>query len=348
MRILQIITLSELGGAQSVIANLSNRLVDNNEVIVAAGEGDGKLYDMLDNRIVKEHIPSLVRKISPVNELKTIMEMRRLYRKFHPDIIHLHSSKAGLLGRIAFPKSKTVYTVHGFDSIRTAFRKFLPLEKALQYKCSAIVGVSKYDENNLRAEGIKRNVSCIYNGISEPEKLTTDPFATYRQKYKGIILTIARLSPQKKWDMFVEIASKMPDYAFLWIGNQHEYTESHSSNCFFLGNMSNAGSYIEYADLFWLPSNYEGLPIVILEAFANGCPVVASKVGGIPEILDGKNGFAVENDSEMMTDRISYLMENDEIRHKMGEEARKRYDENFNIDKMTEGYLKIYKNLLRN
>jgi glycosyltransferase involved in cell wall biosynthesis len=165
MRIFQIVTLSELGGAQVVAAHLSNALAENHEVTVFAGEGDGKLFGLLDKRVNYFKIVSLVKNISPLNDIKTLFFFFMLYRRYKPDIIHLHSSKAGVLGRLAFPGNRVVYTVHGFDSIRMAYRKFLPLERCLQTRCKAIVAVCHYDEDNLKAEGITRNVSCIYNGL---------------------------------------------------------------------------------------------------------------------------------------------------------------------------------------
>ncbi|GHU72229.1 hypothetical protein FACS189450_09630 [Spirochaetia bacterium] len=165
MKIFQIVTLSELGGAQSVVANLSNALSKKHEVIVIAGEGDGKLFQMLDSGIKHIKINSLKRKISPVNEICTLFLFFYFYQKYKPDIIHLHSSKAGILGRLIFPKKKIIYTVHGFDSIRLAYKKYLSIERLLQNKCKAIVAVSRYDENNLKAEHIIRNIKCVYNGI---------------------------------------------------------------------------------------------------------------------------------------------------------------------------------------
>lgn len=347
MKILQIITLSELGGAQSVVANLANKLSENHEVIVAAGEGDGKMFSLLDSSIKTERIPSLVRRLSPWDELKAIGQMKHLYKKYRPDVIHLHSSKAGLLGRISFPKSKVVYTVHGFDSIRLAYRKFLPLEKALQHRCTAIVGVSKYDEKNLRAEGITSNVSTIYNGIFKPIELNGNPFEKF-DRYKNKVLCIARLSAQKNPKLFMDIAKLMPDTAFIWIGNQHEPDFELPDNVFFLGNIPNAGSYASFADIFILPSNYEGLPMVIIEALACGKPVVASAVGGISELLDSQNGFAVENNAELFAEKIKYILANDDRKRKMGDHAYKTFLQSFTVENMANGYLEIYNKIYKN
>ena len=79
MRILQVITLCELGGAQSVVINLANKLSENHEVIVAAGEGDGKMFTMLNDRVKQERLPHLLRALSPKNDMLTIFDMRRLY-----------------------------------------------------------------------------------------------------------------------------------------------------------------------------------------------------------------------------------------------------------------------------
>ena len=135
MKILQVITLSELGGAQSVVINLANQLCKEHEVIVASGEGDGKMWDMLSPEVIKHQCRYLQRAISLTKDPLALLELIRINAEYKPDVIHLHSSKAGLLGRIAFPSSKIVYTVHGFDSIRVAHSKMLPLEKFMQNFC---------------------------------------------------------------------------------------------------------------------------------------------------------------------------------------------------------------------
>lgn len=346
MRILQVITLCDLGGAQSVVVNLANSLVKEHEVIVAAGAGDGKMWLSLHPSVICEHIPSLRRALSLLNEIKTIRAMRKLYKKYHPDIIHLHSSKAGLLGRIAFPSAKIVYTVHGFDSIRIAHRKYLFLEKMLQFRCRTIIGVSKYDEDNLCNEGINNNVCFVYNGISQPLRLPESPFNKMRS-YSKIILCIARLSPPKNVDLFLKVSELLPQYAFVWIGNQHEFRGQYSENVFFMGSLPNAGAYNEYADLFILPSNYEGLPMTIIEAMAFGKPVVASKVGGISEIvLDDENGYTVENSAKAFREKICYILENKDVHTRFSKNALKSYQEKLTVDNMIDGYLRIYNGIV--
>lgn len=170
MRILQVITKNELGGAQSVVAHLANELSKDNDVIVAAGEGDGKFFSLLNSSVKTISVKHLYRKISLKNDLLAIYELYKLNKKYHPDIIHLHSTKAGLLGRVAFPRKRIVYTVHGFDSVRIAFRPLLPVEKVMQWFCCFIVGVSQYDKVNLLHEGIKHNVTYVYNGIPNHKK----------------------------------------------------------------------------------------------------------------------------------------------------------------------------------
>lgn len=346
MKILQVITLCELGGAQSVVVNLANQLSNDHEVIVAAGAGDGKMWDLLDGRISKEHISSLVRELSPIKEVETIIAMRRLYNKYLPDIIHLHSSKAGLLGRIAFPKDKIIYTVHGFDSIRIAHRKFLPLERALQTRCAAIVGVSKYDKENLLNEGINKSVSFVYNGILKPKELACDdPFKSLGSNPR--VLCIARLSPPKKHILFLQVAKLLPHVKFIWIGNLKEPDFDVPSNVSFLGNIPNAGSYIQFVDMLMLPSNYEGLPMVIIEAMAMSKPIIASNVGGVSEIVrNGVNGYALCNQPELFAEKIAQLLDNKELYSDFCTSSYSIFQQELTVNKMVDGYLAIYKNVL--
>lgn len=341
MKILHIITKSELGGAQSVLTSIVNALCAEHEVTVIAGEGDGKMFNAIDDRVRKIYYPHLRRDISLYHDTKTLVAMWKFNRKLRPDIIHLHSSKAGLLGRLVFPKQKIIYTIHGFDSIRVAFRQFLPIERIMQRRCAAIVGVSQYDMNSLHSEGIFANTHLVYNGVDVPQQQPSAT-ASFPTGYAKTVLCIARVAKPKRHDIFIECAKRLPQYAFVWIGNL-DPVDNVPDNVFFLGNIPNAAAYCKQANLFMLPSNYEGLPIVILEAMCQGKAIVASKVGGISEmVIDNKNGFAVPNDSAIFAERIQYILGNDEVLQQFSDYSLQLYKNRFTNQKMVEGYLKIY------
>lgn len=347
MKIMLVITRSELGGAQSVVVQLANYLSACHDVVLVAGEGDGKMWDMVSERVVKEHCPHLQRSLSLKNDLLAIGELRRIYRRHRPDVVHLHSSKAGVLGRVVFPRKRSIYTVHGFDSVRIANRRFLPVEKLLQRRCSAIVAVSNYDEKNLRSEGITHKVSTIYNGISVPDCSNLCDIAAFG-KYDKVVLCIARVSAQKLPKLFIDVARLLPDYGFVWIGNLKEVTEYGTlpENCHFVGNIPNAGAYCSQANLFMLASNYEGLPMVIIEAMSQGLPVVASDVGGVSEIVrNGENGYVLENDAQMFARRISEILEDEHKCKTFGDRSLQIFREELTVERMVEGYMKIYESV---
>jgi glycosyltransferase involved in cell wall biosynthesis len=162
-------------------------------------------------------------------------------------------------------------------------------------------------------------------------------------RYKKKILCVARISKPKRFDIFCDTALVLPEYAFIWIGNKKNIADT-PANVFCLGNIPEAGQYNKYMDLFILPSDYEGLPIVILEAMSVGKPIVASDVGGISEIVvDGENGYTVENTAIAFAGKIKYILENDDVHKKFSENSLRKYNEQLTVDKMAEKYLEIYR-----
>jgi glycosyltransferase involved in cell wall biosynthesis len=351
MKILQIITLADLGGAQSVLINLSEKLIADGHNVIVVSESEGPMWDILSEKVIKIKIKSLQRSINPIKDFITTVKLHKLYRKYNPDVIHLHSSKIGLLGRLAFPKSKIIYTVHGFDSIRIANPKFLFLERLLKKRAKYIVAVSQYDFKYLHKEKIDKNICCIYNGVSDhilrKKIVPSNLFAGINSKYDFIILAIARLSAQKKFDLFCEIASLLNNksIAFIWIGNQYQ-PDDIPENVYCLGSIKNAYQYIPFVDLCILPSNYEGLPISIIESLIFSKPVIASNVGGISEILDGTNGFALENKPELFVDRIMFYLQNKEAYNLACEAVRKTYEDKFTVEQMCTKYLSLYQSIV--
>ena len=203
MKILHIITNTELGGAQRVCIDLCNTACVEGHSVAVASMAGGYLWEQLIPNVRQYQLKHMVKPIHPTQDCKVLFEINRVLREYKPDIIHLHSSKAGVLGRIAsfFHPHRIVYTVHGFDSIRLKYRIFLPLEKILQFFSGAIVGVSQYDKNNLYSEKITKNVHVIHNGIRTQETSLAENFPV-EMVDKKIVLTIARISPQKKFSYF--------------------------------------------------------------------------------------------------------------------------------------------------
>lgn len=344
MKILHVITRSVLGGPETIVINIGNSMCKDHNVGVVAGE-DGPMWDALDLRIEKIKIKEIVRHISPLNDFIAFIKLKKVYETFKPDVIHLHSSKVGVLGRLVFPKDKIVYSVHGFDSIRLAYRKFLPVEKALKKKCKAIVLASNYDKQNMINEGILSNLHVIYNGVYAPRR-EVGIFIEGTEKYEKIVMCIARIAPQKRFESFIEIAKLLPQYAFVWIGADREY-KNFPDNVFCIKGFPNAQRYIQLADIFVLPSNYEGVPIVIIDALSYGKPVVSSDVGGISEIvLNDVNGYVVSNNNSLFSEKIRYILENDSVYRKFSENSIKIFNDCLTIEKMLDGYMRIYQDII--
>lgn len=351
MKILHAITLAELGGAQSVLLNLVQKSVDDgDEVMVVSAEGD-LFWKSLPPGIHKRVLPTLQRAIHPLKDERVIRDLRKIYKEFRPDVVHLHSSKMAFLGRLAFPRSIIIYTVHGFDSIRIAFRQFLRLERILQYRARFIVAVSNYDYKNLINEGITQNVSFVYNGISDFANCAPDIESNALASAKDIIqksknfnvLCIARLAAPKRFDLFCETAQilKEDGVNFFWVGNK-QHVENTPANVHCLGEVPNAHQLLPLVNIFLLPSDYEGMPMSILEALSYGTPVIASNVGGISEVLDNTNGFAIPNHPQTFAEHILLYKNGHMLYEQTKMKARDSYTSHFTVDKMYESYRTLY------
>jgi glycosyltransferase involved in cell wall biosynthesis len=341
MKILYVITRSNFGGTQNIVKDLANHLYSDNDIVVATGE-DGPMLKTIDGHVKKIVLKYLGRSIRPLKDIKAFFELRKLYRKEKPDIVHLFSAKGLVLGSLIFPVKRIIWSINGFDTLRKKHRKFLFILKLVKNKNRAICVESNYDKQNMIKEGfVKNNMHLIRNGVDSCQIVHNIAIDGIK-KYCKVVMNIARIAPQKRFESFVEIAKMLPQYAFVWIGADKDY-DNLPSNLFCLRGESNAKRYLQLADIFVLPTNHEGVPLAIVEALSYSKPVVASDVGGISEIvLNGQNGYVLENDNQLFVQKIKYILENEVIHQQFSKKSFEIFQSKLTKEIALAGYKKVY------
>ena len=350
MRILHIITDTDLGGSQQVCIELCKSAVKKGYEIGVCSMTGGPMWEALPKEVSKFELKHIVKPVSFKHDLLCLFELYKTIRKFKPQIIQLHCSKASVLGRIVniFTRCKIIYTVHGFDIVRLKHKIFVPLMQILQHVTDATVAVSKYDYNALEECNIRKRIHYIYNGVTLPSDKPNDEL----EKMTGekIVMTLARLTEQKDYKMFVDVAQNFDNsWKFVWIGGTYEKAKELitdreiPSNVVFLGELPNASCYLHYANVFVLFSKFEGLPMSIIEAMSKGKFVIASNVGGIPELIDDKVGSLVSSveDATRMLKKHTPQSKNE-----FNSDSYNKFENLFTTEKMWEEYDKLYKKLL--
>lgn len=362
MRILQVVTRSESGGAQSLVRGLAETFVERgHQTMVAAGlEGEWKAFSGMNPNVLRHELPDLVRALSPARELRALLSLRALYKSWKPDIVHLHTSKAAALGRLAgvIPPNHIVYTMHGYDQLRLENRRFLSIDKLLRLRTGAIVAVSRNDQEAMSIDGYASHL--IFNGVFDATKesledpIIIDRLSKLRASGKMVVVTIARDARPKRIDLTRQVAEILRGQAQIaWIGGDPRSGDPENFHA--LGVTANASAYLKYADLFLLLSDHEGLPISLLEAMSSGIPSVVSDVGGLSETLVGIGttelkkgstfGFLVK-DVEAAAAAIAQLSADPVRLKRMGTIARQIWLERYSIDSVATSYLDLYTSLL--
>lgn len=364
MKILHVVTRSEPGGAQSFIRDLAECFVARgHDAAVAAGpEGEWRAFSGMDERVRRFEMPDLVRAISPARDFSALFALRKLYGAWKPDIVHLHTSKAAALGRVAgvVPRNRIVYTMHGYDQLRVANRRFLAIDKALIARTGAVVAVSCEDRGAMATDGYVP--ALIVNGTSDVlKKEPKDPalaarFEELRRAGRPLALAIARDSPPKRIDLVRRLAETLGGAAeFAWIGGEARPDDPGHFHA--LGETPEASPYLRYADFFVLLSDHEGLPMSLLEAMSCGLPSIVSDVGGMREALSASGrpsgdaeteaacGFAVKDIAEA-AEAAERLAGDAALRGRMGAAARQIWESRYSIEQSADSYLKLYTALL--
>ena len=375
IKILFVITLSELGGAQKVVYHIAAGLDPREFDITVTCAPGGELVNCLRNLhkgIMIVEIPELKRDISPANDLKAYFKLYALMKKNSYHIVHCHSSKAGILGRLAAWKAgvpKIIFTVHGWgiNEYQSWLVRFLytRAERLAGVRSTNVVCVSESDL--LKARRLRLvtgdKLSVIYNGLPFPEKKEGLLHKELGIRKDDIIIgTVARLAFQKDPLFLLEVAERMitrlkrdkinsqPCFVIIGDGPLRPECEKFINNkslqrsVFLLGTREDAAELVQDFDIFVLFSRWEGLPLTIIEAMLAGRPVVANAVGGVSElVVHEETGLLIKKlDVNEAEKALLNLMSDPGKRLSMGQSGQLRALNLFNIDKMVEKYGELY------
>lgn len=365
MKIFYVITKGDtIGGAQRHVIDLLEEMIEFGfDIILAYGGETGVIEEMISDREVKCYrIPTLSNAISLRLNYAALKDLRNLVNIELPDIIHLHSTKSGLLFRLLklYNDVPIVYTVHGWGFVKgTGLLKSAAiylLERVTRRLISHYILVSKHDLDLGMKRGILEDYSSslIYNGVEDAYNQTL----VKRNRSKRLkLLMVARFSKQKDQLTLFEAIKELPvDLYYLGDGPTRRKVEAHiakysdkKANIYFEGHIVDVNSYFYESDVFLLISNWEGFPISTIEAMSMSLPIVVSDVGGSAEVFSDnkKFGYTVpQGDVSYLRRVILELIETKSSLNELGYEARKVYLSEFTLNKMASKTKTVYSQVI--
>lgn len=373
VKVAHIITRLDFGGAQANTIYTVSRLDKKRfDAVVVAGPGGILDGEAQPGRLI--HASRLAREIRPLADLGAFFQLRGLVKNIKPAVVHTHSSKAGVLGRLAAASAGApvvVHTFHGFGfHPRQSFLKrnlFVLLEKFCALFSDALVFVSKANMETARAAGIGN--PARYRLIRSGVKLAGYPAKIDRAAKRAglglspenvVVLSIGNAKPQKNPWHFLEAAARVSagdrNARFVFVGGGEELEALRAGArargleqlCLFTGWRRDSGELLAAADIFALTSLWEGLPRSLVEAFRTGLPSVCYRTDGVTDILrDGENGFCVEqNDLDGFCAALARLTGDAALRARLAAGAAATELAEFDIDYMVRRQEELYEELL--
>lgn len=356
MKVLFVITRAHEGGAQEQLLTLIRGLPRTYEISLATGE-HGFLTERASALGASVHvIDELVTPIRFGQDWRAFQRIRALVRELKPDLIHTHSFKAGMLGRIAAHVTGTpsMFTAHGW-----AFTNGVPLiQRVIAVPCEWLL--SKVTSRIITVSEADHRLGLQYRVARQPRMITVlngvDPLPAPARRFPADvprIVMVGRFEPQKDQMLLVRALREVGQPFEVWFigdGSLRGRVEEEvrglglADRVRFFGTCRNVPELLEQADVFVLTSRYEGLPMSILEAMRAGLPVVATDVGGVSEaVREGVTGFlAPRGDSAVLRDRLAELLGDRELRLRMGAEGRRRFEQEFSSGIMVESTRLVY------
>ena len=339
------------GGIFSFLVDLINNTSDEYEIVVAYAmreQTPENFEEKFSSNIRFIRVQNFVRSISIKKDIQAFMEIKKIIKEEKPQIIHLHSSKAGFLGRMASIgyKAKIIYNPHGFSFLMqncSLYKKTLYriLEKIGTLKDSIIIGCSNGEFKE--ALKLSKHAICINNGVSveEIDRIIDGKFSNFELDFENVkFCTSGRICYQKNPRLFNEIALKFPNNKFIWVGDGEDKNDLTSPNICITGwkNKEQVIKSVNECEIFVLTSMWEGLPISLLEAMAlKKLCIVSNCIGNRDVINNNINGYIINDITDFPTIeemKSSYL--------KLIENARKDVESKYSVKGMIENYKKIY------
>ena len=378
-RVLHVITRLDKGGSSTNTLETMARLdQEKYELVLIYGQTHDPNQEV--QKFLQRHnihavlMPSLKRDLHPWYDAKAFFQLCQYLSQNKIDIVHTHSSKAGILGRWAawwMRVKHIVHTPHGhvfygyFGALKSWV--FIMIEQMCAWVTDRIITLThqgKQDHIDYNIGPAEKFIP-IYSGIDvEVYQKANDQNDVYRQEFgipenHKIIGSVARLDPIKGNDYvleaFISLAKKYDDVSLLFIGDGEQRRELEdrvkaeglTSRVIFAGFREDIPSLLKYLDVFVLASLNEGMGRVILEAMAAGTPVIATRVGGIPELVeDRQTGVLVDaKNSDALEVAISLLLDDNILRESLIQEAYQQVNAKFSIQKMVKDIEKVYNEL---
>lgn len=372
-KILYLITKSNFGGAQKYVYELAVEMKKQGfEVSVACG-GRGELVDKLNTAgITTYEVYGFQRDISIFKEVKAFLSLIKIIRQVRPDIIHLNSAKASLMGSFIarlFRIPNIVFTAHGWPFLEPRSKTWRILAWLGSYLTSLmshqIINVSQFDYRQSRMVGIKNKSVIIPTAISEfplldreeARQILVGETITEQHRSNLWLVSVAELNHNKNHltaiDAVAEFNSTHANkiyYTIIGSGELDQVLREQvnlkglTDYIQFLNYVEEAPKYLLAFDVFLLPSKKEGLPYALLEAGLAGLPCIASRVGGIPEIIsDRESGLLTDANNHMtIVTALDLLINHPDQRFLYSENLKQDIKTKFNFTKMVDETKNVY------
>jgi len=369
VKVMQIIARMNVGGPAVLVADLvRNHDIQRFSTELVTGYCDENESDYLEEvaqDVFAIRVPGLGRSVSPLKDLTALFLLIREIRKFKPDVIHTHTAKAGVLGRIAGliarPQAKRVHTFHGhllhgyFSPGKT--RVVIGLEKVLGLITHRFIAIGNVVKNDLVQAEIAQDskFEVIYPGLQDLDRypkpdarstLGLDP----RKKY---LVFVGRLTSIKRPERLIDLARFLKDNhpdAWLLIAGAGELLDELSAEAqrdvlpiTFLGWRKDIGAILSASDIAVLCSDNEGIPLTLIQASQAGLPIVSTDVGSVSDIvISGTTGLLTEISSKGLIEGVSTLLDDPALCERFGKAGQERAREFFSSLAMIEHHQRLY------